>query len=221
MKKMLFPVLLSLGSLLLSAQTSATSAVESLVAQLSPVDALSGHFSQIQKDAEGEVLSRSSGDFVMQRPGLLRWETTEPFPQLLVTDGDRVWLYDEDLEQVTISSVSDKLNQTPAIVFSGDLKKIEEQFYVVEGDAEEGDAEEGDSVKNNESSFTLRPKRTGEAYQRLDITFENNLIKHMVILDGFGQTTEFDLSGVEAEKSKPISNFRFQPPKGTDVLMQD
>ncbi|WP_439134562.1 outer membrane lipoprotein chaperone LolA [Pseudomaricurvus sp.] len=211
MKNLLTSTLLVVSGLLLSIQVTANSAVESLVSQLSPVSALSGHFSQVQKDAEGEVLSRSSGDFVMQRPGLLRWETVAPFPQLLVTDGNRIWLYDEDLEQVTISSVSDNLNQTPAIIFSGDLKKIENQFYVVENDA----------VQQGKSDFTLRPKKTGEAYQRLDITFEDELIKTMVILDSFGQTTQFDLTDVKAENSKPISDFQFQPPEGADVLKQD
>lgn len=206
MKKLLLSALLSVSAVLVSIQLSAASAVESFVAQLSPVNALSGHFTQVQKDAQGEVLSRSNGEFLMQRPGLLRWETMEPFPQLLVTDGQRIWLYDEDLEQVTISSVSDQLNRTPAIIFSGDLKKIEEQFYVVE---------------ENDSSFVLRPKTTGEAYQRLDIVFEDQLIKQMVILDSFGQTTEFDLTEVKQEKAKPVSEFRFQPPSGTDVLMQD
>lgn len=206
MKKLLFSALLSASALLTSVQLSAASAVESFVAQLSPVNALSGHFVQVQKDADGEVLSRSNGEFLMQRPGMLRWETTDPFPQLLVTDGQRIWLYDEDLEQVTISSVSDQLNRTPAIIFSGDFNKIEDQFYVLD---------EGDS------SFVLRPKTTGEAYQRLDIVFEDQLIKQMVILDSFGQTTEFDLTEVKKEKTKPVSEFRFQPPAGTDVLIQD
>lgn len=206
MKKLLFSALLSASALLTSVQLSAASAVESFVAQLSPVNALSGHFTQVQKDADGKVLSRSNGEFLMQRPGMLRWETTDPFPQLLVTDGQRIWLYDEDLEQVTISSVSDQLNRTPAIIFSGDFNKIEDQFYVVD---------EGDS------SFVLRPKTTGEAYQRLDIVFEDQLIKQMVILDSFGQTTEFDLTEVKKEKTKPVSEFRFQPPAGTDVLIQD
>lgn len=206
MKKLLFSALLSASALLTSVQLSAASAVESFVAQLSPVNALSGHFTQVQKDADGEVLSRSNGEFLMQRPGMLRWETTDPFPQLLVTDGQRIWLYDEDLEQVTISSVSDQLNRTPAIIFSGDFNKIEDQFYVLD---------EGDS------SFVLRPKTTGEAYQRLDIVFEDQLIKQMVILDSFGQTTEFDLTEVKKEKTKPVSEFRFQPPAGTDVLIQD
>lgn len=183
-----------------------TVAVQALAAKLTPLNALSGHFSQTQTAAGGEVLSRSSGEFTMQRPGLLRWETTEPFPQLLVTDGVKIWLYDEDLEQVTISAVTNQLNQTPAIIFSGDLLKIEQNFEV---------------THHGDSSFTLRPKANNDAFQRLDIEFRDQLIQRMVILDGFGQTTEFQLSEVKREGPLPISLFQFVPQLGTDVLMQD
>lgn len=184
----------------------AASAVEKLTEQLAPLTAITGRFTQIQKDAEGDVFSRSSGTFTMQRPGMLRWETVEPFPQLLVTDGNKIWLYDEDLEQVTISSVDEQLNQTPAIIFSGELNQIKQQFDVYTKDG---------------ARFSLKPKGSGEVYQRLDIEFENNLIKRMMILDGFGQTTEFFLTDVTATAVKPLSYFQFQAPQGTDVLVHE
>lgn len=180
-------------------------AVEALAAKLTPLNALSGRFSQVQTDAAGEVLSRSSGDFTMQRPGLLRWETTEPFPQLLVTDGVQIWLYDEDLEQVTISPVTTQLNQTPAIIFSGDLLKIGQNFHVTD---------------RGNATFTLRPKMHNDAFQRLDLEFQDKLIKRLTILDGFGQTTEFELSAVKREGPMPVSRFQFTPQPGIDVLRQ-
>lgn len=201
-------LLLLLVSLMLVPTVHATdgdAAVQALAAKLTPLNALSGRFSQVQTDSAGEVLSRSSGDFTMQRPGLLRWEATEPFPQLLVTDGVQIWLYDEDLEQVTISPVTTQLNQTPAIIFSGDLLKIEQNFHVID---------------HGNATFTLRPKTHNEAFQQLDLEFEGQLIKRLTILDGFGQTTEFELSGVKREGPLPVSRFQFQPLPGIDVLRQ-
>lgn len=203
----LFLLLVSLVAVFAPAAQAAEddAAVEALAAKLTPLNALRGRFSQVQTDSAGEVLSRSSGDFTMQRPGLLRWETTEPFPQLLVTDGEEIWLYDEDLEQVTVSPVTTQLNQTPAIIFSGDLLKIGQNFHVTD---------------HGNAHFTLRPKTYNEAFQRLELEFKGQLIKRLTILDGFGQTTVFELSQVKRQGPLPLSHFQFRPGPGIDVLRQ-
>lgn len=185
---------------------SQPSATESFVDQLAPLTALRGGFVQTQLDADGQLLGESRGRFSVQRPGLLHWQTEQPFPQLLVTNGVSVWLYDEDLEQVTVSSVSDQLDQTPAVIFSGDLAKIDEQFSVSSVSA---------------SHYQLTPRDAGSVYQSLDVKFEGEVLKSMKILDGFGQETLFELSTVEIVSPMPVSYFQFEAPAGTDVLIHD
>ncbi|MAZ87898.1 MAG: outer membrane lipoprotein carrier protein LolA [Cellvibrionaceae bacterium] len=185
---------------------SVADASGALVAQLQPLVTLSGQFSQRQSSSEGELLSESSGSFLMQRPGLLRWETLEPFPQLLTTDGTSLWMYDPDLEQVTVSRVSAQLTQTPAVIFSGDLAELKRQYQV-------------SSTKANH--YTLRPVDGDNNFQRLDLVFDAGLLKAMTILDGFGQTTEFDLEQVVRAESLPLERFQFEPPVGADVFFNE
>jgi len=182
------------------------SAASALVARLTPLKALAGNFEQRQTGSEGELLSESNGSFKMQRPGLLRWETLEPFPQLLVTDGARIWMYDPDLEQVTVSAVTAQLSNTPAVIFSGDLTQLQEQYTVT-------------SPKDNQ--YRLRPLSDSGSFQRLDLTFADERLSDMVILDGFGQLTEFKLLDVTPVESLPISQFQFSPPEGTDVFFNE
>ncbi len=190
---------------------SSGSVAAALIAQLQPISALKGEFHQVQTDARGEELSHSRGHFVMQRPGLLRWETTAPFPQLLMTDGQQVWLYDPDLEQVTISPVSDQINQTPAVIFSGDLQQIDNQFAV----------SRIATPDNDSTTYSLRPRQKDAVYQQLEVRFENNVLASMRILDGFGQTTQFTLSHVVVTPEMSVNSFRFVPPPGTDVLRNE
>ncbi len=182
------------------------SAASALVARLTPLQALVGNFEQRQTGSEGELLSESNGSFKMQRPGLLRWETLEPFPQLLVTDGASIWMYDPDLEQVTVSAVTAQLSNTPAVIFSGDLTQLQEQYTV---------------TSPKDSQYRLRPLSDGVNFQRLDLTFADERLSGMEILDSFGQLTAFKLLDVTPVESLPISQFQFSPPEGTDVFFNE
>jgi outer membrane lipoprotein carrier protein len=179
---------------------------EELVGLLEPMENLAGEFSQVQKDPENNIVSESRGVFVMQRPGLLRWETLEPFPQLLITDGATLWLYDADLEQVSVSSVDTQLNHTPAVIFSGNLELIDQQFLV---------------KQSAEGLFSLRPRQSDGLFQRLDLRFQKQALVAMTILDGFGQRTDFVFSNTAIGKPVAVSDFVFVPPEGTDVLIHD
>lgn len=203
---MLFVLLSSSAGLVNADSEAAPDASESLVAQLQPLVTLSGQFSQRQSSSEGELLSESSGSFLMQRPGMLRWETLEPFPQLLTTDGASLWMYDPDLEQVTVSNVSAQLMQTPAVIFAGDLDELKRQYQVSSTEVDH---------------YTLRPTDGDNNFQRLDLVFDAGLLKAMKILDGFGQTTEFDLEQVVRAESLPLEQFQFEPPPGADVFFNE
>lgn len=176
-----------------------------LVERLQALNALSGEFHQRQFDSEDELLNESSGGFLMQRPGLLRWETKEPFPQLLVTNGQSIWMYDPDLEQVTVSKVAQQLSQTPAVIFSGELDQLNRHYTV---------------SSSSSNRFQLTPRNRENEFQNLQLVFDQGVISEMILLDGFGQTTEFKLTNVVNVDEKPIQDFDFTPPEGSDVFYQ-
>ncbi len=201
-----FTVVLSCVPVALSATSVGDAPAIKLVEHLKPLNTLSGAFDQRQTGSGGELLSESSGHFKMQRPGMLRWQTVEPFPQLLVTDGEAIWMYDSDLEQVTVSKVTSQLMNTPAIIFSGNLEQINTHYRVTSGD---------------DGHYRLHPLGAQSNFQRLDLAFADGVLREMVILDSFGQQTEFKLREVVATEPVSVDEFRFIPPEGTDVFLNE
>jgi len=191
---------------LISASVMATSAATGLIEQLQVIKGLSGTFKQTQTDSEGEFLSDAEGEFFIARPGNLYWKTILPFEQLLVSDGESLWLYDEDLEQVTISPVGEQLKNSPAIIFSGDLAVIETRYNV--------------SI-NDDGSYKLRPKHDDNGFQYLDLFFRDSSLVAMALLDSFGQETRFDFVNVQLNPTIEPELFHFDVPEGTDVLTHE
>ena len=183
-------------------------ATQALMELLQPLHNLQGNFTQRQVSTNGEVLADTVGSFSLQRPNRLRWETAEPFPQLLVSDGATLWLFDPDLQQVTVSDVTQQLDQTPAVIFAGDVSAIEENYFVSRAAAES-------------QSFTLVPREEGSQFRKLELGFANDELASMTVLDGFGQTTTFRFTGLKTNQPLDKSLFRFSPPPGVDILRNE
>ena len=116
--------LLGLLALLWTSVAFAAAPSENLNRLLSGFEGFSADFEQLVLDSSGTRLQQSHGQVQLQRPGRFRWRTDEPFPQLLVSDGEQLWLYDEDLEQVTQQKVDQQLSNTPALLLSGDVSAL-------------------------------------------------------------------------------------------------
>lgn len=185
---------------------SSTDGAAELMQYLLPLTSLTGNFSQAQTDTEGELLSQSSGTFQVTRPGLLRWETQEPFPQLLISNGEKLWLYDPDLEQVIVNQVNEQLDLTPAVIFSGDLDAIRKQFVI---------------TSRAEGVFELIPVVESGYVQKLELTFSDQQLHSMSVWDGFGKRTTLVFTDLLIGTSIPVGQFYFVPPEGTDVLIHD
>jgi outer membrane lipoprotein carrier protein len=189
---------------ILTCSFSVADDADELAKQLSLLETFSGVFEQTLADDKGVILQESSGDFFLQRPGYFRWETKAPFPQLLVSDLQSIWLYDADLEQVTVREYNDKVAATPAILFSGDVSKIN-QHYVIS--------------KQGEDSYRLTPNNQHELFTQLTVTFVNEQLSEMSLQDSLGQTTLFRfLDGVYNQTISP-ELFDFTPPEGTDIIV--
>lgn len=169
---------------------------------------LKADFSQriINFDA-GSALS-SDGVFYLQRPGLFRWEYREP-PQLVVADGDRVWLYDQDLEQISHQGQERALRGTPAQLLI-DTAPLEDYFSLQEIERDGG-----------LGWVELRPLQAGSEFERILLGFADNLLRELEMLDSFGQVTRFRFDGLERNTGLDAALFRFRPPPGIDVLGTD
>jgi outer membrane lipoprotein carrier protein len=167
--RMLLLVVLSVSSL--SALASDEAAVQRLTQLLNQAQTISARFSQLTLDGSGTQLQETAGQLVLKRPGLFRWHTDEPMEQLLVSNGQKVWLYDPDLQQVTIQTLDQRLTHTPALLLSGDVSKISENFEI--------SYKEGGSVVD----FILKPKAKDTLFDSLRLSFRSGVLNDMQLID--------------------------------------
>ena len=173
---------------------------------LGSAQTITGQFSQLSLDGSGTQLQETTGQMILKRPGQLRWHTDAPMEQLLVSNGEKVWLYDPDLEQVTIQKMDQRLTHTPALLLSGDVSKISESFDITL--KEEGQV----------ADFVLTPKARDTLFDTLRMSFRSGVINDMQLIDGVGQRTNILFTGVKMNEPVDASQFTFVPPKGTDVI---
>ncbi|NLJ11636.1 MAG: outer membrane lipoprotein chaperone LolA [Gammaproteobacteria bacterium] len=173
---------------------------------LSQTQTISGTFSQLTLDSTGTQLQEASGQMVLQRPGLFRWHTDPPLEQLLVSNGEKVWLYDPDLLQVTVQKMDQRLTHTPALLLSGDVSQISENFTIT--------YKEGGPVID----FILTPTAKDTLFDTLRLSFRNGVINDMQLLDAVGQRTNILFMGVKINEDIAASEFVFEAPAGVDVI---
>lgn len=193
---------------LLPAQADQVASTQRLTGLLQKAETLTGRFSQLSLDGTGTQLQETSGEMMLKRPGQFRWHTDEPMEQLLVSDGKKVWLYDPDLEQVTIQTLDQRLTHTPALLLSGDVSTISENFEVSHKEA-------GDVV-----DFTLKPKAKDTLFDNLRLSFRGGLINDMQLIDSVGQRTNILFHGVKMNEPLKAGLFTFEIPEGTDVISE-
>lgn len=169
---------------------------------------ITANFSQLTLDGSGTRLQETKGEMSVQRPGLFYWHTEAPQEQTMISDGQKVTLWDPDLEQATIKKLDQRLTQTPALLLSGDVSKISESFDISSKQA-------GEVME-----FTLKPKTKDTLFDSLNLSFRNGMINNMRLVDSVGQRTDILFSGVRANEPIPASKFKFVIPKGADVIQE-
>ncbi len=153
-----------------------------------------------------QVARESTGTFAFQRPGRFRWAYATPFEQLIVGDGERVWIYDRDLNQVVVRKLDLALGSTPAALLAGD-SSLEQNFDLV-------DAGTGDGLEYVEA----KPKSSDTGFERVRIGFADSLPRTMELKDTFGNVTILTFGTFERNSAQDAGQFRFVPPKGADVV---
>ncbi len=202
MKKILYAVLL------LSVQTLfASTPGEVLQTKLNALRSMSANFNQVVKAKRREI-SRSSGTMALARPGHFRWQTKQPMEQLVVADGTRLWIYDVELEQVSVKKQENNIGGTAALFLSGYDNTVARDFDVTMNE------------KGNMTSFDLNAKSNKANFLRVTLAFEGAALRGIVLYDQLGQQTDVALSKVQINPKLAVSLFKFNPPRGVDVVEQ-
>jgi outer membrane lipoprotein carrier protein len=202
-----FSLIGTVALLALATQASATG-LERFQSFLRGTQSARAEFEQKVFDRNKKLVQESKGNFAFVRPGRFRWAFSKPYTQLIVGDGEKVWVYDQDLNQVTVRKLSHALGATPAALISGSAD-IEQSFVFTDGGESEG-----------LQWLEARPRDKEAGFERIRMGFGPANIDAMELVDQFGQTTMLRFSKLERNPKLDPGTFRFTPPKGADLLGQ-
>ncbi|MFA5959309.1 MAG: outer membrane lipoprotein chaperone LolA [Tatlockia sp.] len=201
MKKALFLLLF------LSTPAFCEEVADALQGKLNAMHSLTADFEQVVKTKQREI-SHASGTMALLRPGRFRWETKEPMEQLVVADGQKIWIYDVDLEQVSVKAQEKDLGGTAALFLSSYDNTVTRDFTVKKSETGEREV------------FDLTSKSAKANFLRMKLIFTQNTLSGLEMFDQLGQHTIITLTDIKANPTISTNVFEFKPPKGTDVVTQ-
>lgn len=170
---------------------------------LKPINSLSADFTQQIMGQDNNQLQRLTGNLSLKKPNQLRWNVVFPMPQLVISDGKLVWLYDPDLEQVVIQSFSDDFMANPISILLGDLDQLNRDFTV--------------SLISNDR-FSLKPRQKNSLFVAIQLRFIDSVLNRIDYQDNFGQNTQLTLSQVKLNPQFPKTAFVFDIPQAVDII---
>lgn len=185
-------------------QAGAINSLESFVKDVRKSRAI---FSQILLDKNAKILQESSGTMQFERPGKFRWHYEKPHEQLIIGDGETVWFYDIDLNQVTIRKLDIAIGSSPAALLAGE-NTIESNFDL-----------NRIGLRGELEWLEAKPKIREGSFESIRLGFTpTGILKKVVLHDNFGQTTVIIFSGMEKNPHLEPGLFKFTPPKNADVI---
>lgn len=185
---------------------AAPSGVEQLKSFGVQVKAAEGAFTQRTIGAQGQTAPEQKGTFVFERPGRFSWQVTQPYRQLILTDGKDLYQYDPDLSQVTVRSVGQSLGDSPAAVLFGN-GQIDDLFTL-------------STLPDQDGLAWLRavPKQPDSGLRQIDMGLRDGLPVKLLLKDGFGQVTQVDITALTPKTILPSDTFTFKLPPETDLV---
>lgn len=180
--------------------------IDSLHAFVTQTQTARAQFSQTVVDRNGRTVSQTSGTMMFSRPGKFRWIYEKPYEQLLVGDGVKLWIYDKELNQVTVRALGQALGNTPAALLAGN-NEIEKFFTLKDVGAKDG-----------LEWLEALPKAKDTTFEGIRMGFTGETLKRMEMKDSFGQTTTIRFDKLERNPKLGAESFKFAPPKGADVI---
>jgi outer membrane lipoprotein carrier protein len=163
-------------------------------------------FTQTIAGKDGRPAQTASGEFLLERPGKFRWTVQKPYKQLLVGDGQRVWIFDEDLNQVIVRRMGEALGSTPAALLAGN-QDVERAFTWKELPSAGG-----------LEWLSATPISKETTFSEIRLGFDAKSLAALELVDAFGQKSLVRFTSFERNPKLPASSFTFTPPKGADVV---
>jgi outer membrane lipoprotein carrier protein len=200
---------LALAAGMAFAQAAGASALEQFKSFVGSTKAAKGEFTQhlVKKaDGPGKAAPESSGTFVFARPGKFIWTYVKPYEQLLQADGDQLYIYDKDLNQVTTKKLGDALGSSPAAILFGS-NDLEKNFKLAEAGTRDG-----------LEWLKATPKAKDTTFDEISIGLRNGLPEAMELRDTFGQTSVLAFKNFQKNPALDANQFKFVMPKGADVF---
>ena len=186
--------------------TAAADERAAFVSYLDELRSFSAAFSQQRFDEDGELLETAHGQCDIERPGRFRWLYTEPYAQTIVSDGAHLWIYDQDLEQVTVNPVSAGAEGTPAELLSAEFA-VDSRYLI-----------EHLGPRDGYDWFLLTPKGPATEFQKIELGFADGEVKAMRLQDNLQQTTLLEFAEIKRNVELEDALFHFEPPPGIDVI---
>jgi outer membrane lipoprotein carrier protein len=171
------------------------------------VNSLKGSFNQQVYDKKGKIIQKAAGQLYLNRPGKFRWVYSTPDPQEIIADGKNVWIYDKDLEQVTVKPMRAAIASTPIAILTRKAS-AQSQFQVTKLEGR----------KAGLDWFNLKPHRNSRDFKNIELALDvKGSLRKMVMFDKLGQKTVINLN---VKNNAPVSSkqFFFKPPAGVDVI---
>lgn len=197
-------ILSSLAPWVQAQQSDVADPLKLLAAVRADLSAMQAQFVQYELTADNQKLDINTGEVWMQSPDQFRWQYQDPIEQLIVADGSRVWVYDEDLEQVTVKEQDNQLN--PIYVIIND--ELTEQYYNIKFELNH----------QNTDWISLTPKTPSEEVKAVWIAMTDDLIKSIKVFNQFDQTMVFEFNQIMRNPELPENHFLFEVPEGVDVI---
>lgn len=198
----------ALASSLFSSFSLAKNAATELETLLNNLTSLSAKFEQITQDGRGLKIQQASGITHLAKPKLFYWQTQEPYEQLIVSNGELMWVYEPDLEQVTEQPLDEQAEQTPAFLLINQAENLEQHFAIQQ------------QTQGKQQIFTLKPLNTSSLFEQLKLSFINQQIASLELIDSLGQKTLIRLQVTASNQPIDKQIFNFTPPDGVDLIQQ-
>jgi outer membrane lipoprotein carrier protein len=165
-------------------------------------------FQQKLLDNRGLLLQQSAGQFTLKRPGKFRWDYSIPYPQKIISNGKIIWIYDSELEQVSIKPYDQILSGAPVMLLDQG-NKLDVDFRI-----------EDNGLVNQLYQVTLKPRAADNEFKEIRIGLRDNVLRSMMLVDAFEQTTVIEFDHLQINPPLDDALFEFEPPQGTDIVGQ-
>ena len=199
-------VLLVATVCLLTLASASASDASTLTRYLNTLESFSAAFEQRRYDEDGELVETASGQCLIKRPGRFRWSYTDPYVQSIITDGETLWIYDEDLAQVTINTIGAVQIGSPAELLGADVD-VEARYVIDPLDPEDG-----------YDWYRLTPRVEAPDFQRIELGLADDEVVAMRLTDNLGQVTVLHFASIDRDTEIEDSVFGFEPPPGIDLM---